>query len=427
MKLAKIDSEVLNSALLGLTFMFLYSAFYTLSNLEKLILHSVRRDDPEYGGDGFVSLSILYISFALFMWVVPPLMSVTGQKYSLCLGAIGFSLFLASFLPEQAWLLYLGSACNGIGAAIIWTCQGVYVILNSTAATVTRNTAIFSGLCHSSMLYGNLFVYFCFEGKTSIDRPTRLLVVWVLLGLTVAAVFIALLLPPPVYAPERSIPKYGALQAIRKSWAVATTKHMLILCPMFFYCGLQISYLSGIFGAAVGFTTYADGFSSNQLVAATGFFTGIGEVLAEIFLVLMNPFLVRRPWMRSAVVFLGMISDFVAFLLSYLMYSNNSIFGPTNETTIITSRSWLAILIALLLGFSDGIFMPMLISVVGKIYPSATASALTIYTFCFSLASAVSFFYSAYLGLHTQLSVLVGQGITGAVAFAYVNHCISNE
>ncbi|XP_046679148.1 UNC93-like protein MFSD11 isoform X1 [Homalodisca vitripennis] len=402
--------------------MFLYSAFYTLSNLEKLILHSVQSELPEYGGDGFVSLSILYISFAVFMWCVAPVMSVTGPKCALTLGAVGFSLYLASFLAERSWVLYLGSACNGIGAALIWTCQGVYIILNSTAATITRNTAIFSGLCHSSMLYGNLFVYISFEGKTRIDRSAQLLVIWVLLGLTVVAVILALLLPSPVHASERSSPRVGVLQAIHKSWAVATSTHMLILCPMFFYCGLQISYLSGVFGAAVGFTTYSDGFSPNQLVAVTGFSTGIGEVLAQVLLILINPFLENRPWMRTAIVFLGMISDFIAFLLSYLMYADNSIFGPTSDSTIITSRSWIAMVIALLLGLSDGIFMPMLISVVGKIYPDATASALTIYTFCFSLASAVSFFYSAFLGLHMQITVLVGQGITGALAFAYVNY-----
>ncbi|XP_046679150.1 UNC93-like protein MFSD11 isoform X2 [Homalodisca vitripennis] len=359
--------------------MFLYSAFYTLSNLEKLILHSVQSELPEYGGDGFVSLSILYISFAVFMWCVAPVMSVTGPKCALTLGAVGFSLYLASFLAERSWVLYLGSACNGIGAALIWTCQGVYIILNSTAATITRNTAIFSGLCHSSMLYGNLFVYISFEGKTRIDRSAQLLVIWVLLGLTVVAVILALLLPSPVHASERSSPRVGVLQAIHKSWAVATSTHMLILCPMFFYC-------------------------------------------AQVLLILINPFLENRPWMRTAIVFLGMISDFIAFLLSYLMYADNSIFGPTSDSTIITSRSWIAMVIALLLGLSDGIFMPMLISVVGKIYPDATASALTIYTFCFSLASAVSFFYSAFLGLHMQITVLVGQGITGALAFAYVNY-----
>lgn len=86
-------------------------------------------------------------------------------------------------------------------------------------------------------LYGNLIVYFTFIGKETIDYDTRILVVSVLLGLSVVGVLISLTLSPPAYAAERATPIKSAAQAFRESWEVVYNKHMLLLCPMFVYCG----------------------------------------------------------------------------------------------------------------------------------------------------------------------------------------------
>lgn len=56
---------------------------------------------------------------------------------------IGFSMFLVSFLWLSSFLLYLMSAVQGIGAAILWTAQGTYLTLNSDSSTMSRNTGIF--------------------------------------------------------------------------------------------------------------------------------------------------------------------------------------------------------------------------------------------------------------------------------------------
>jgi hypothetical protein len=51
-----------------------------------------------------------------------------------------------SFLIPRTWLLYFASAVIGCGAAVIWTGQGNYLTLNSTQATVSRNSGIFWAL-----------------------------------------------------------------------------------------------------------------------------------------------------------------------------------------------------------------------------------------------------------------------------------------
>jgi Ion channel regulatory protein UNC-93 len=53
------------------------------------------------------------------------------------------SAFIASFLTPKTWLLYVASAVVGAGAAVIWTGQGSYLILNSDSETISRNSGVF--------------------------------------------------------------------------------------------------------------------------------------------------------------------------------------------------------------------------------------------------------------------------------------------
>lgn len=59
---------------------------------------------------------------------------------------IGLSMFLVSFLWLSSFLLYLMSAVQGFGAAILWTGQGTYLTLNSDPSTMSRNSGVFWAL-----------------------------------------------------------------------------------------------------------------------------------------------------------------------------------------------------------------------------------------------------------------------------------------
>lgn len=48
-----------------------------------------------------------------------------------------------TYLWPQTWLLYVASVVIGMGAALIWTGQGNYLSMNSTQATISRNSGIF--------------------------------------------------------------------------------------------------------------------------------------------------------------------------------------------------------------------------------------------------------------------------------------------
>ena len=60
------------------------------NSLQKTVLDSIREDDPEFTGDGYISLAIIYAVFAVCNWIAPPLISLTGPRGGMLIGAIGY-------------------------------------------------------------------------------------------------------------------------------------------------------------------------------------------------------------------------------------------------------------------------------------------------------------------------------------------------
>lgn len=95
-----------------------------------------------------------------------------------------------------------------------------------------------------SMFFGNLFVYFKFQGKTMIDEDTRFMVFLVLLGLSAVGIVFLLILRPAGAAQtseeQAQAPQQingGPLDALKRSFALFLTPEMLFLSLTFFYTG----------------------------------------------------------------------------------------------------------------------------------------------------------------------------------------------
>ncbi|XP_008180783.1 UNC93-like protein MFSD11 [Acyrthosiphon pisum] len=152
-----MDKRLYNISLLGLSFLFLFAAYQTIGNIEETLLKSVQNEYPSFTGDGYTSLSISYFVFAMANWISPSIVNYMGCKIAMIIGAICYTVFLVSFLWLSSFLLYLMSAVQGFGAAILWTGQGTYITLNSDSSTMSRNTGIFWAL-------SNMRKYICVFG-----------------------------------------------------------------------------------------------------------------------------------------------------------------------------------------------------------------------------------------------------------------------
>jgi len=73
-------------------FMFIYPIIF----FQKTILKSIQNDYPSFTGDGYTSLSIIYIVFALCNWISPSIVSFAGSRIAMFIGSCCYT-FVLSF------------------------------------------------------------------------------------------------------------------------------------------------------------------------------------------------------------------------------------------------------------------------------------------------------------------------------------------
>ncbi|CRK93330.1 CLUMA_CG006871, isoform A [Clunio marinus] len=347
-----MDPKFVNVLILGFGFMFLFTAFQTMGNIEKTVLDSIHEDDPTFTGDGYISLAIIYAVFAICNWIAPPVIALTGPRIAMLIGAVAYCSFMISFLWPKTWILYGMSALLGVGAAIIWTAQGSFLSKCSDSSTISRNSGIFWAMLQMSMFFGNLFVFFQFQGKSHIDQTTRTLVFSVLIGVGVLGFFFLTALRPiheqrVVDAIEGDVddeldnPSNDVRAAFRNSVNLFFTKEMLLLSLTFFYTGLELSFFSGVYSPSIGFTQ-AIGESAKQLVGLSGIFIGVGEVSGGVLFGLLGARTSNKIG-RDPIVILGFIVHVIAFFFIFLNLPNNANLGDTTDIGILTQPTKLSI------------------------------------------------------------------------------------
>lgn len=177
---------------------------------------------------------------------------------------------MVTFLHPETWLLYAGSALLGTGAALIWTGQGIYLSRCSTSANISRNSGIFWAMLQTrytdfinrffesqlifyysttnfrSMFFGNLFVFYQFQGKDHIDKATRELVLTVLISVAILGIIFLCTLQKVMHPfvenaceAELDINKNNenVIGAFQNAIKLFLTRDMLLLSITFLYTG----------------------------------------------------------------------------------------------------------------------------------------------------------------------------------------------
>jgi len=53
-------------------------------------LDSIRQDDDSFEGDGYTSLAVIYAVFALCNWLAPSIISISGPRIAMIIGAVTY-------------------------------------------------------------------------------------------------------------------------------------------------------------------------------------------------------------------------------------------------------------------------------------------------------------------------------------------------
>ncbi|RZF42182.1 hypothetical protein LSTR_LSTR004331 [Laodelphax striatellus] len=421
-----MDQRIQNVIYLGVCFLVLFAADYTVTNMQKTLISSIHDENPDFTVEGYTSLGLTYTVFSLSLWFGPSIVSVLGIRSSMAVAAFFYTLYILAFNVEEAWAIYTVVVFGGVAGGILWTAEGNYLVLNSDPQTISRNVSIFWAFLQSSSLFGNLFTFYQFRGKSIIDGNTRRLVIYIL-GALAGVSCIMFLFLRPVKTRASSVMnqqmKEGPLKEFFKTWSLFKSKNMLILNIIFCYTGLQHAFIYAIYSPSIGFTG-SFGNISKQLVPLSGIFISLGEVVGGCLQIIFNGFIGKLKYKRIGIIILGLMMQFCAFIIIFLNLPNNSVFGETSFNTIIEPSAVLAMLCSFLLGLGDSCLNTQNYSIIAVIFPEDSAQSSALYKFIKSLFVAVGLYASSHIGLYTQLSILFPMALIGLTSFIIVDRSV---
>lgn len=130
------DQSYVNIIILSLAFSLTFCAFGTAEALET----------TSNGNNGAISLSILYGVFTLSNLFVPIILDFFTPKTVMIAGSTSYVLFIASNITDSTLLLFCSSIVLGIGAAMIWIAQSVFLTLNANQYERSHHLPMYSTL-----------------------------------------------------------------------------------------------------------------------------------------------------------------------------------------------------------------------------------------------------------------------------------------
>lgn len=132
-----------NVVVLGINFLLLFFAFNTIQAFETTLNHSL----------GFISLATLYTCFSISTLFSGLVVSALGPRLTLFVGAFTYVLFLAANVHVIPAVLIAASAVIGVGAALLWTAQGAFLVANTTPRTLSQRSGLFWAIFQLSGVY----------------------------------------------------------------------------------------------------------------------------------------------------------------------------------------------------------------------------------------------------------------------------------
>uniref|UniRef100_I3LYL5 UNC93-like protein MFSD11 n=1 Tax=Ictidomys tridecemlineatus TaxID=43179 RepID=I3LYL5_ICTTR len=373
------SKKLFNIVILGVAFMFMFTAFQTCGNVAQTVIRSLNSTD--FHGSGYTSMAIIYGVFSASNLITPSVVAIVGPQLSMFASGLFYSMYIAVFIQPFTWSFYTASVFIGIAAAesdrrTVFIALTVISLVGTVLFFLIRKP-------DSENILG--------EDESSDDQDMEM-----------------------NESAQNNMTK--AVDAFKKSLKLCVTKEMLLLSVTTAYTGLELTFFSGVYGTCIG-AINRFGTEEKSLIGLSGIFIGIGEILGGSLFGLLSK---NNRFGRNPVVLLGILVHFIAFYLIFLNMPGDAPIAPvegTNSNAYIRSSKEVAILCSFLLGLGDSCFNTQLLSILGFLYSEDSAPAFAIFKFVQSICAAVAFFYSNYLLLHWQLLVMVVFGFFGTISF----------
>lgn len=95
---------------------------------------------------GFWVLIVLYASFTIFNFLAPKLIEKLGLKATMMIGSLAYAAFIVGPAFASIEIMFALSVFLGLGAAMLWNAQGVYLVLAADKVELGTASGFFSTL-----------------------------------------------------------------------------------------------------------------------------------------------------------------------------------------------------------------------------------------------------------------------------------------
>lgn len=87
------SKKLFNIVILGVAFMFMFTAFQTCGNVAQTVIRSLNSTD--FHGSGYTSLAIIYGVFSASNLITPSVVAIVGPQISMFVSGLFYSMYIA--------------------------------------------------------------------------------------------------------------------------------------------------------------------------------------------------------------------------------------------------------------------------------------------------------------------------------------------
>ncbi|KAI6234821.1 hypothetical protein M3Y99_00754900 [Aphelenchoides fujianensis] len=211
---------------------------------------------------------------------------------------------------------------------------------------------------------------------------------------------------------EESGPSIGAWEVFQSTARLCVQPRMLLIVVVFFYTGLELSFIESIYPTSIGFTL-ALGTNTHQLLAANMIVGGVGMV-AGSFLFSRTAFL-----KREVIVAIGCAAQLGVYAGVFVNLPGNASLFRTAESSgfIKEPQVWLMLACGFLLGFADACWTTQTMAHLITWHKAESTQANSLFRFFQASAACLGFALGSKFRLEWHLLVLAAGALAGCAGF----------
>ncbi|EYC08157.1 hypothetical protein Y032_0067g23 [Ancylostoma ceylanicum] len=394
---------------------------------------------------GYYGQSMLYAAYTISNLFAPWVCYRIGSKWTLFVGSALFTVYQAGFFMLNSYYYYISQALMGVGFAMYFCGQGLYMSEHSTRGSISRNSTLVSAISNCSMLIGGVVMFIIFYVRQHTAEVTEALTttvapiyrnfvnneIYVMYGAflsfsLISNIIFALLPTRGTSESEKfeTIDKSTLRTQLRNLLDTALEPRLILLSPFFVFYGFHVSYWLGAYPTTFAFTK---SLSTNvYLPAYFCFMVGLGSVIVGVYIALFN------KWFPDFGLIPTMITEIVVSVAMYLLTTastaNLSSIQTNDDTSMwITPSVAVCCTLGLLNGAIDCCSCSMRALICTIAVPRKRLQAYSLAKLYQSAASCVAYFLSPHLTIRAWMIALAGIQVFSAAGFIIVSKQVLKE